>query len=99
MLRIKHVDYQDEDGRMWRVQVPDDCLPENYHSGIRLGPPFITDELWDSAFEVRLQNALHSRGIFTERQFRARLRDVNAALNAARRSDVQRLHRLYLEDN
>lgn len=94
---MKDVDFVDETGRTFRVRVPDECPPENYHQGIRIGPPLLSDLGWPESIEIRLHNALHSRRIFTAKDVMGRPRDVQAAIMAACKLDMQRLQRIYLE--
>lgn len=95
------VEYQDDDGRKWKVAVPSDCPPDMFCSGIPIGPPALAeiaeDHQWPKEFEIRLHNALYNRGIFTRADFEARGRDVLAALQAALKVDLATLHSIYVQ--
>ena len=95
------VEYTDDDGRKWKVIVPDNCPADMYGSGIPIGPPALAqiaeEHHWPLEFEVRLHNALYNRGILTRADFEARGRDVLAALQAALRVDLATLHSIYAQ--
>ena len=95
---MKDIDYQDESGRWWRVRVPDDCPVELYASGIPVGPPSL-DSLEDmpEATKVRLHNELFHRGILTRRDALRFGKEIFAALQAAYRTDMQRIQTVFME--
>lgn len=91
-------DYTDELGRQWRVLVPDGCPDDNLRAGIPVGPPSLDVpelEYMPDVTRVRLHNALYSRGILTLADLRRRPQDAMAALQAAYKSDLQTLERIY----
>ena len=96
---MKVVDYTDEQGAKWRVRVPDDMAPDEYHEGIPIGPPDIIETMmqrgWNEEAAIRLHNALFDRGIITKKDV-LRIRDVQAALMAALKTDAQTIQTLYL---
>ena len=93
---MKQVDYQDEDGRLYRVIVPDDCPEASYGEGIPVGPPNLASLGLPLAIEVRLHNQLHGRGIFSVADALRRPVELQAALQAALKLDVQAIQALYL---
>ena len=95
---MRDVDYIDDEGRSWRVRVPDDCPADRFPEGIPIGPPALTQLELPLAVEVRLHNQLFGRGLLTRRDVLWRPQDVFAALQAAYRVDVQRLQTLYLTE-
>lgn len=94
---MKKVDYTDDNGRRHRVMVPDDCPDDMYPAGIPVGPPSLEPLGLPPEIEVRLHNQLHSRGLFTVRDALRRPGDLQGALQAALKLDVQTLQKLYVE--
>jgi hypothetical protein len=95
---MRDVDYTDDEGRSWRVRVPDDCPADRFVEGIPIGPPALASLGLPLAVEVRLHNQLFGRGLLTRRDVLRRPGDVFAALQAAYRVDVQTLQTLYLTE-
>jgi hypothetical protein len=99
---LKEVDYKDEDGRLWRVRVPADCPVDMYALGIPIGPPsldrWVEEHGWSKDFATRLHNELHARRLYTRRDVLARPRDVQGALTAALRCDMQTLQLAFLTE-
>ncbi len=95
---MQEVDWADEAGRKFRVRVPDACPPELYSSGIPVGPPALTRLGLPLEIEVRLHNELHGRRLLTRQDVLARPRDVIGALQAALKTDLQRLQQVYAEE-
>jgi hypothetical protein len=94
---MRDVDYTDPDGRRWRVRVPDDCPEHRYCEGIPVGPPALDSLELPLDTEVRLHNELHSRKFFTLRDVLNHPKDVQSALQATFKLDVQRIQSLYRE--
>ena len=92
---MRQVDYIDTDGRHFKVIVTDSCLPELYSAGIPIGPPPLEARGLPLDLEVRLNNQLYNRGIFTQRDAAKRPRDLMAALQGALRLDIQRILEVY----
>lgn len=95
---MRDVDYTDDQGRSWRVRVPDDCPADRFPEGIPIGPPALASLGLPLEVEVRLHNQLFGRGLLTRRDVLRRSGDVFAALQAAYRVDVQTLQTLYLTE-
>lgn len=97
---MKAVTYTDKEGRLWRTLIPDGA-PET-ESQARMGipaGPMSTEELeWPQEFQVRLHNQLYHRRIFTPRDAVLRQQDIQAALMAALKLDVQTIVSLYRPD-
>jgi hypothetical protein len=95
---LREVDYTDADGRVWRVRVPDGCPEDMYASGVPVGPPSLGALGLPLEIEVRLHNQLHRRQLWTRKAVLARPNDVQGALQAALKVDMQRLQLLYLNE-
>lgn len=100
---MKDVDYTDDDGRLFRVRVPDDCPEHMWRAGIPLGPPDLDSQLaergWPESARIRLHNQLHQRGLFTLKEALRNIAGLEAALKAALKTDVQTLQALYYEEH
>lgn len=93
---MKTIEYRDEDGRKFLVKVPEDCqdMPE---AGIRMGPPDLDSLRLPMEYEVKLNNQLYDRKLFTLADVRRRPEEVKAALQAILRLDVLQIISLYKE--
>lgn len=85
--------YTDEKGRQWVVLVPEN--ETDYSIGIPLGPPDLSALNLPEAIEIALHNQLTSRRLFTQRDVRHRMNEIQAALQAAYRVDAGRIMALY----
>lgn len=96
---MREIDYTDAAGRRWRVQLPDGAPDSDAPDGVPVGPPDVVRELeargLPGAVATRLHNELHRRKLFTMRDVRARPGDVQGALQAALRLDVQAIMEQY----
>lgn len=89
---MDEVVYTDELGRKFKVVVPQGGDPE---FGVVIGPPYLDGlELPDSVM-VRLHNELFYRRLFTLADVRRRPIDVDGALRAALKLDVQKILEAY----
>lgn len=100
---MREVDYTDTDGRTWRVRVPDNARPEDYPAGIVVGPPagldaWLEGRGWTEEQRIRLHNALHSRGLITIKEVMRRPQDVEGALKAVLKTDIQGIQRCYYDE-
>lgn len=92
---MKQTSYQDEQGRWWAVQLPDDVPDSDASMGLRLGPPSLAPLELPLETEVRLHNQLFARRIFTVTEANANRLDIFAALQAAFRVDTDSVVQLY----
>lgn len=92
---MRRADWEDSEGRLHAVTLPDNAPDSAVEAGVPIGPPSLTDLRLPKATEVRLHNALFHRGILTERDARLRLQDVQSAIASALRVDVHRVLALY----
>lgn len=88
-------DYKDNDGRLHRVIVPDGCPEDLYPEGIPVGPPDLALLGLPLEIEVRLHNQLYSRRLFNLRDVLSRPKDIQGALQAALKLDMQIIQGLY----
>lgn len=92
---MRETHYIDHEGRYWCVLLPDDAPESDAPKGIPVGPPSLEALGLPAATEIRLHNQLYARGIFTERDARRRVQDLQAALSAAFRVDANIIADLY----
>lgn len=92
---MRKLTYEDGKGRKFLVEVPDNAPESHAKMGVRIGPPDLAALALPLATEVRLNNALFTRGLFTKGDLHGRRTEMFAALQAAYRADVQVLDTLY----
>ncbi len=86
---MREVDYTDERGRRYRVALPEGAADHEAAMGIPIGPPDVVDALdWSDEARTRLHNELHRRGLYRLVDVRHRPAEVQAALQAALRTDA-----------
>lgn len=93
---MKFVTYKDTMGRLFKVSLPDDAPDSDAMFGIVVGPPELDALGLPPDIEVRLNNQLFTRGIFTPLDAKRRREDITNALIAALKVDTNRLIELYL---
>lgn len=85
------------------MRVPDNCPDEYVRAGIPIGPPDLDSQLaergWPESARIRLHNQLHARGLFTLKDVLRKSVDLEAALKAALKTDMQTLQSLYYEEH
>ena len=84
------------DGRKYLVEVPEG-FEHLAQSGLRIGPPDLEPLGLPIDYEVRLNNQLYDRKLFTLADVRLRPEEIKAALQAAFRVDVLTIRNLYKE--
>ena len=96
-MKTRRVEYRDEIGRLWQMQVPEgyETMPE---AGICLGPPDLSDMGMPVDVEVRLNHELYHRQLFTQADVRRRPNELQAAIQAALKLDVGKLRNLYRQE-
>lgn len=94
---MRETTYEDGEGRLWRVRLPDGVPDEMAEQGVRIGPPPLTSLRLPLEAEVRLHNQLYHRRILTERDARGRLPDIVSAIMATFKIDAGRIAALYAE--
>lgn len=94
-MTLRSVEYQDPDGRLWLRGLPEGVPSSQAEIGIPIGPPPLDGLELPKEIEVRLHNQLYARQIFTENDARSHLLDLQSALVAALRVDVNRLLAVY----
>lgn len=95
---MKIVDYEDDRGRKFRVELPDNAGIEDAEFGVPVGPPPVVDILeLPEPFATRLHNELHRREIWNEAVIRRNPGALIGAIQAAVRVDTQIIHQAYLD--
>lgn len=92
---MRRLPYEDAKGRKFIVELPDDAPDAHAKMGVRIGPPDLANLGLPSAVEVRLNNALFARSLFTKQDLQGRRQELFAALQSAYKTDVQVLDSLY----
>lgn len=87
--------YEDSDGRMFLVQLPDGVPDSDASMGLPLGPPDLSVLNLPLETEVRLNNQLFHRRILTAKDARIRRQDIFAAWQAALRVDTDAVVQCY----
>ena len=85
---MRRAHYVDNEGRYWCVDLPDDVPETAAQMGIPVGPPSLEGLGLPRETEIRLHNQLYARNIFTERDARRGLHEIQAALMNALRVDA-----------
>lgn len=94
---MREASYADEEGRQFLVALPDGFSDSDAALGVLVGPPPLGSLKLPMEIEVRLNNQLFARGIFTYAQARNRRQDLFGAWQAALRVDCDRVAMIYLE--
>ena len=84
-----------KNGRSYKVQVPNDAPAGLWPAGIIIGPPDLAGLSLPPIIETRLHNELFARGLITERDIRKRMPELQAALMAALKVDVNTIMEAY----
>lgn len=92
---MRRVVFEDAKGRKFLTEIPDDAPDTHAKMGVRIGPPELSSVGLPLAVEVRLNNALFARGLFTKSDLRGKKQELFAALQSAYATDVQVLDTLY----
>ncbi len=93
-MRLERVEFKDEQGRKYLVEVPDG-FADMAEAGIVFGPPDLSELELPLEMEVKLNNQLYDRKLFTLADVRRRPEEIRAALMAILRIDVRRIKSLY----
>lgn len=93
---MREISYEN-DGRWYRVRLPDTVPDSDAIYGIVVGPPDITSLGLPTDVATRLHNQLYSRHLFTLKEATSRSNELFAAWQAALRVNVQQLLNLYTE--
>ncbi len=93
-MKLVKVEYMDDEGRKFLVQVPEghEDSPE---SGILIGPPSVEPLDLPLEYEVKLNNQLYDRNLYTLADVRQRPEEIRAALMAVLRLDTLGIRSLY----
>lgn len=87
--------YVDREGRQFAVLLPDDVPDSQAHQGMPLGPPPLDTLNLPVQIEVRLNNELFNRRIFTYDEAKRRMHELQASIVAACKVDAMDVLALY----
>lgn len=95
---MRTVDWEDERGRRYRVELPEGASDDEADMGIPVGPPDIVDALGlPEPLATRLHNQLHRRGLFTLADVRRKQGGLLGALQAALKVDAQIMMQAFID--
>jgi hypothetical protein len=95
MPELRKVTYTDPDGRNKVVLLPNEADDSQAPYGVPVGPPKLDDLDLPLDIEVRLNNELHAREIFSPLDAIKKRSEVVAALQAALKVDANRIVDIY----
>lgn len=95
MVSLKQVEYSDVAGRHWARMLPNSEPNSRAGIGIPVGPPPLDSLDLPEDLQTRLHNELYARGILTLDQALTNRREIQAAMMAAFRLDVDRIIACY----
>lgn len=84
-----------KNNKQYRVLVPDDAPEGLWPAGIIIGPPDLSKLGLPPMIETRLHNELYNRGLIELRDIRKRMAELQAALQAALKVDVNTIMEAY----
>lgn len=94
-VTLRTVEYEDPEGRKWLRGLPDGVPDTQAVIGVPIGPPPLAALGLPLQIEVRLHNQLYARGLYTEREARSKLPDLQSAISSALRVDANELLKVY----
>lgn len=95
---MKQVDYKDERGRWYRVQLPDDAPVDQAALGVPVGPPNIVDLLgFPEPFATNFHNQLFMRKLFCADDIRKNAQGLQGAILSALAVDVSSVYEAYIQ--
>ncbi len=95
---MRRTEYEDSDGRMWLVSLPDGALDSDASMGLIVGPPSLEPLGLPLEIEVTLHNTLFARKLFTLRDVRTRRNEIFRALQSALKVPTYRIVELYQDE-
>ena len=95
---MRALNYTNDNGRTYRVNLPDDAPDEDAPMGIPVGPPDVVDYLGlPEPLATRLHNLLHEKELWDVAALRKRPQALMSIWQAALKMDVNRLHQAFIE--
>lgn len=92
---MREVKYEDAQGRLWLVRLPDHAPDSDAAMGIIVGPPPMDGLGLPEEIAIRLHNQLYHRGLFTIRDAERRRQEVVGALQATLKIGAQHILAAY----
>jgi len=77
---MRRVSYEDEKGRMWMVDLPENVPDSDASMGLHVGPPPLESLGLPEDIEIELHNQLFHRGLLTARDLKKRRGEIISAL-------------------
>ena len=94
---MREVEYIDDAGRKWLVELPDDVPDSDAPLGVPVGPPSLASLGLPEDIEVTIHNGLYQGRIFASRDFKKRRMEVVSIIQRALNLDAERIYVLFLE--
>lgn len=92
---MRHIERTDAQGRKFLVALPDNAPDSHAQYGVVIGPPDLSELKLPMQMEVRLNNALFARKLFTRIDVRRRKQELLAVWQSVLQADVQTLASVY----
>lgn len=77
---MRRISYEDEKGRFWMVELPDNVPDSDASMGLPIGPPPLESLGLPEDIEVELHNQLFHRGLLTTKDLSRRRGEIISAL-------------------
>ncbi len=95
---MRQVDYEDDRGRKYRVNLPHGVPESEAEKGVPVGPPDVVDELGlPEPFATRLHNNLFRHQLWTIKEVRKKPKTLFNALQVTMKTDVHALMAAYMD--
>lgn len=95
-MSLKRVSWVDSAGRKKMVLLPEGVPESEAEKGILVGPPPLDDLGLPIELEVRLNNELFARELFTVTDVMKRTNDVHSSIQSALKLDTQKVINVYM---
>lgn len=92
---MREVKYEDKQGRLWLVRLPDHAPDSDAAMGIIVGPPPMNELGLPEEIAIRLHNQLYHRGLFTLKDVERRRQEVVGAIQVTLKLSMQHILAVY----